>query len=93
MTERTHGETEGASQVPTEAGNQEPATRASEPGGPMTQRRRDVEDDDAVDPGVLPEDAPRGGTTVPMPNNTGMTTPPVGGWGEAPIRGDDDPGA
>jgi hypothetical protein len=91
MTERTQGETEGADQVPTEAGDQDPASRAPESGGPMTQRTRDADDDD-VDPGVVPEDAPRGGTTVPMPNNTGTTTPPIGGWGEAPVRGDDDPG-
>lgn len=96
MTERTQGETEGVDQVPTEAGDQDPASRAPEPGGPMTPplgddptKRTDVEDD--VDPGVVPEDAPRGGTTVPMPNNTGVTTPPIGGWGEAPAPGDDDP--
>jgi hypothetical protein len=92
MTERTQGDAEGVDQVPTEAGDQDPASRAPEPGGPMTQRTRDVEEDDEVDPGVVPEDAPRGGTTVPMPNNTGITTPPIGGWGEAPVRGDDEPG-
>ena len=37
MTERTQGETEGVDQVPTEAGDQDPAKRAPEPGGPMTQ--------------------------------------------------------
>jgi hypothetical protein len=99
MTERTQGETEGVEQVPTEAGDQDPASRAPEPGGPMTQRMRDDptkrtndEGEDEVDPGVLPQDAPRGGTTVPTPNDTGGTTPPIGGWGEAPVAGDDDPG-
>ena len=37
MTERAQGETEGVDQVPTEAGDQDPARRAPEPGGPMTQ--------------------------------------------------------
>lgn len=37
MTERTQGETEGVEQVPTEVGDQDPASRAPEPGGPMTQ--------------------------------------------------------
>jgi hypothetical protein len=37
MTERTQGETEGVEQVPTEAGDQDPASRAPEPDGPMTQ--------------------------------------------------------
>jgi hypothetical protein len=52
---------------------------------------RTIDEDDDVDPGVVPQDAPRGGATVPMPNDTGMTTPPVAGWGEAPIAGDEDP--
>lgn len=99
MTERTQGETEGLDQVPTEVDDPDPTSRAPESGGPMTQRAQDdptmrandVEDDE-VDPGVVPEDAPRGGTTVPMPNDTGLTTPPIGGWGEAPVPGDDDPG-
>ena len=37
MTERTQGETEGVDQVPTEAGDQDPASRAPQPDGPMTQ--------------------------------------------------------
>ena len=37
MTERAQGETEGAEQVPTEAGDQDPASRAPERDGPMTQ--------------------------------------------------------
>lgn len=37
MTERTQGETEGVDQTPTEAGDQDPASRAPEPDGPMTQ--------------------------------------------------------
>ena len=37
MTERAQGETEGVDQVPTEAGDQDPAKRAPEPDGPMTQ--------------------------------------------------------
>lgn len=37
MTERTQGETEGVEQVPTEVGDQDPASRAPEPDGPMTQ--------------------------------------------------------
>jgi hypothetical protein len=37
MTERAQGETEGVDQVPTEAGDQDPASRAPEPGGPMKQ--------------------------------------------------------
>ena len=96
MTELTRGETEGVDQVPTEEGDKDPASRAPEPGEPLTQRvrddptaRTDLEDDEDVDPGVVPEDAPRGGTTVPMPNNTGTTTPPIGGWGEAPVPDDD----
>ena len=100
MTDRTQGETEGADQLPTEAGDQDPASRAPEPDGPMTQPVRDDPtkrtndgDDDEVDPGVVPEDAPRGGITVPMPNDTGTTTPPIGGWGEAPVQGEDDPGS
>jgi hypothetical protein len=37
MSERTQGETEGPEQVPTEAGDQDPANRAPRPDGPMTQ--------------------------------------------------------
>ncbi len=44
-------------------------------------------DDDALDPDVepdvVPENAPRGGVTVPTPNDTGTTTPPISGWGES----------
>ena len=38
MSERAQGETEGVDQVPTEAGDQDPASRAPEPDGPMTQQ-------------------------------------------------------
>ena len=49
----------------------------------MRHEPRDPEDTDAsVDPDVLPEDAPRGGITVPTTNDTGMTTPPITGWGQ-----------
>lgn len=34
---RTQGETMGVEQEPTEAGDQDPATRAPRPDGPMTQ--------------------------------------------------------
>ena len=37
MGERAQGETEGVDQVPTEAGDQDPAVREPEPDGPMTQ--------------------------------------------------------
>ena len=37
MTERAQGETEGADQVPTEAGDQDPANRDPRPDGPMNQ--------------------------------------------------------
>ena len=37
MTERTQGETEGADQVPTEAGDKDPANTAPRPDGPMKQ--------------------------------------------------------
>ena len=37
MSERTQGETVGPEQEPTEAGDQDPAVRAPEPGGPMDQ--------------------------------------------------------
>jgi hypothetical protein len=36
-TNRTQGETNGPEQVPTEAGDQDPATRAPRPDGPMFQ--------------------------------------------------------
>jgi hypothetical protein len=37
VSDRAQGETEGVDQVPTEAGDQDPARRAPEPDGPMTQ--------------------------------------------------------
>ncbi len=37
MTERAQGETLGAEQEPTEAGDQDPAVRDPQPDGPMTQ--------------------------------------------------------
>jgi hypothetical protein len=37
VTERAQGETQGVDQVPTEAGDQDPASRAPESDGPMTQ--------------------------------------------------------
>ena len=37
MSERAQGETQGVDQVPTEAGDQDPASRAPEADGPMTQ--------------------------------------------------------
>jgi len=37
MTERTQGETEGVEQVPTEAGDQDPAKRAPRADGQMDQ--------------------------------------------------------
>lgn len=40
------------------------------------------DDTDDIEPDVVPEDAPRGGITVPTANDTGMTTPPVSGWGD-----------
>lgn len=51
----------------------------------MQDERTDpLRPDDPVDPDVLPEDAPRGGITVPDANDTGIMTPPVAGWGEVP---------
>ena len=38
--------------------------------------------DEPVEPDVVPEDAPRGGVTVPDANDSGTTTPPISGWGE-----------
>jgi hypothetical protein len=40
---RTQGETMGPEQEPTEAGDQDPAKRAPEPDGPMTQRKDPAE--------------------------------------------------
>lgn len=53
--------------------------------------REEPADEGAPDPDILPEGAPRGGITVPDANDTGMTTPPISGWGEVPA--DDDPEA
>jgi hypothetical protein len=57
------------------------------------ERRPIFRDDEAAeeegpDPDILPEDAPRGGITVPDANDTGMTTPPISGWGEVPVDED-----
>jgi hypothetical protein len=51
---------------------------------------RDHEEDGAPDPDVMPEGAARGGITVPDANDTGMTTPPISGWGEVPADEDVD---
>ena len=56
-------------------------------------RTRDERADDRGDPGeptpdILPTDAPRGAQTVPDANDTGMTTPPISGWGET-LEGDE----
>ena len=45
-------------------------------------------EEEGPDPDILPEGAARGGITVPDANDTGMTTPPISGWGEVP--GDED---
>ena len=42
------------------------------------------------DPDVLPEGAMRGGITVPDANDTGITTPPISGWGDVPADEDVD---
>lgn len=47
-------------------------------------------EDDQIEDDVVPEGAPRGGVTVPDANDTGMTTPPIGGWGERPVREDEE---
>jgi hypothetical protein len=39
-------------------------------------------EDEGVDPEIVPEGAPRGGITVPDANDSGTTTPPIGGWGD-----------
>ena len=44
--------------------------------------------DAAIEPDVQPEGAPRGGITVPDANDTGITTPPIAGWGDALPTGD-----
>lgn len=35
-----------------------------------------------VEPDVMPEGTVRGGITVPDANDTGITTPPIAGWGD-----------
>lgn len=49
-------------------------------------------DEDGPDPDILPEDAPRGGITIPDANDTGMTTPPISGWGDVPSDEDAEDG-
>jgi hypothetical protein len=50
---------------------------------PMPDPRDEpIPDDEAPDPDVLPTDAPRGAQTIPNPNQTGATTPPISGFGE-----------
>jgi len=60
-------------------------------GEPMTDREaadRPIFRDDepagegAPDPDIVPEGAARGGITVPDTNDTGITTPPISGWGD-----------
>ncbi len=46
--------------------------------------------DDEIEPDVVPEDAPRGGVTVPSANDPGTTTPPIGGWGETLPEAEDE---
>lgn len=43
----------------------------------------------APDPDIVPEGALRGGITVPDANDTGITTPPISGWGEIPADNED----
>jgi len=57
MTERTQGETQGVEQEPTEAGDQDPASRAPEPDGPMNQP---VDQDKASDEMARSPDAAYG---------------------------------
>jgi hypothetical protein len=57
------------------------------------ERRPIFRDDEGAEeegpgPDILPADAPRGGITVPDANDTGMTTPPISGWGEVPVDED-----
>ena len=40
------------------------------------------EGDADIEPDIVPDEAPRGGITVPTANDTGMTTPPISGWGD-----------
>ncbi len=47
-------------------------------------------EDGAPEPDILPEGAPRGGITVPDANDTGITTPPISGWGDVPADEDVD---
>jgi hypothetical protein len=46
--------------------------------------------DERIEPDVVPEDAPRGGVTVPDANDSGTTTPPISGWGETVREPDED---
>jgi len=39
--------------------------------------------DEPIEPDVQPEGVTRGGITVPDANDSGITTPPISGWGEA----------
>lgn len=45
-------------------------------------------DEGAPDPDIVPKDAPRGGITIPDTNDTGMTTPPISGWGDTLVDED-----
>jgi hypothetical protein len=56
---------------------------------PIFRDDADEEQEDQPNPDVLPEGAARGGITVPDANDTGVTTPPISGWGETPAEEDD----
>ncbi len=64
----------------------------TEPEAPDDRRPifRDNEpaDEAGPKPDIVPEDAPRGGITIPDTNDTGMTTPPISGWGDSLVDGD-----
>jgi hypothetical protein len=45
-------------------------------------RDHEPRDEPIPDPDVVPEGAPRGAKTVPDANDSGLTTPPISGWGE-----------
>jgi hypothetical protein len=62
-------------------------TRAPEPN---FRNREPAADDEAPDPDLLPDDAPRGAQTIPMPTQTGATTSPVTGYGET-LAGEERP--
>lgn len=47
-----------------------------------------ADDNEQTTPDILPAGAPRAGITVPDANDTGMTTPPISGWGET-LGGDE----